>query len=330
VSASAGAATVAVLPTEGGALCALADGRLSLFSPFTAPSFEPVPLDGGPLVRAAWVALGARLLVGFELDAKRLSVFTPEGDRVAVVVDPLLARHGEGAALVADPASEYLYLLGGEVGGAESDPTAITRVDLRDPAAPLVDARGSLPSPRWGGAAVWVTGRLASFHRILWLGGETDAPGLPDAFVVDVGDAGTVAALPSPLGVIGATALSLGDGQVLVVGGAASADVQRLVLEVAPETRLSLADPAPPPLALKRDAPRLVEYADGRVLVVGGVAAGDTVAAAEIVDLRGFPGEVVSTGALPPAVDAPWPALLGDESVWVFDPEGTYGYVPPR
>jgi hypothetical protein len=194
----------------------------------------------------------------------------------------------------------------------------------------VITALAPLPAPRWGGAAVWVTGRLSAFHRILVLGGQTGGSGGADALLVDVRDSGATVALPSPVGVIGATVLSIGEGQVVVVGGAAAADVQLLLVEITPSVSLTVTDPAPPPLALERDGPKLVEYARGLILVVGGVSGGATVPLAELIDLRVFPGDVVSTGALPLEVDAPFPVLLEDESVWIFDREGTYGYVPPR
>ena len=93
---------------------------------------------------------------------------------------------------------------------------------------------------------------------------------------------------------------------------------------------VTLAAPAPPPLSVSRSAPRLVLFSPDMVLVVGGNGGSGLVRSAEIVDMRDFPGETVQTGSLPSAILAPFAAVLGDRSVWVFDTSGTFGYVPPR
>lgn len=319
---------IAILPTPDGALIACADGTVHRFAPFDAQAplaATAFTLDPG----ARTATVGDRLLAAFSPTTQSLVLIAPDGTIAATITAGPLARHGAGAMLVADDAGTQLLVIGGEDQAAGEDAAAVTRVDVpADPSAATATAIASLPTSRWAGVVVWVAGESAERARALVLGGESHGA-VTSALLVDPRGAGASSSLPLALPLSGASAVALAGEQVLLVGGVGN-DVRLLVVDTSDTPSITQASPSPPGLAVPRDAPRLVRYATSIVLVLGGTASGAPVRSAEIVDLRAFPGSTVQTGVLPPAVVAPHAALLRDESVWVFDRGGVFGYVPPR
>lgn len=169
------------------------------------------------------------------------------------------ARYGHGAVMLADGS---VLVVGGKANGR-----ALASCELFDPTQGHWVLTGSLAEAREAHRTVALTD-----GRVLALGGSGDDGATASAEIYDATTGTWQAAAPMSRPRINPGAVRLDDGRVMVVGGLDAGPPPSAMSQV------ELYDPATdswndlPPLTFARGEPSVTALADGKVLVVGGVA----------------------------------------------------------
>ena len=271
---------------DGHSATRLADGRVLMIGsrsgyPASAEVYDPdtgafrqtgSPPDAFIVVSATLLQDGHVLVIrngdtAAELYDPETGTFSPTGSMTVRRYEPAIARLLDGRVLVA--------------GGKDHEPAGsiLASAELYDPATGTFSPTGTMTSAHRGATATL----LADGEVLVTGGGSADSEQQTRAELFDpttgrftrTGDMTTARGRHS--------AVLLADGRVLIVGGFQTNDTDGTILDSA-----EVFDPrtgtfaATGPMTTPRDWPNATTLGDGRVLISGGVAAGD--AGSELFD----------------------------------------------